>query len=93
MIGNQYTILRGCWCNITVLNARAPTKGESDGPKDCSYEEKEQVFDTFSKHHLKILLDFHVKLGREHIFKPTIGNESLHQDSKDNCVRIVKYVT
>ena len=25
----------------------------------------------------------------ENIFKPTIGNESLHQDSKDNGVRIV----
>jgi hypothetical protein len=30
---------------------------------------------------MKILLgDFIGKLGREDIFKPTIGNESLHQD-------------
>jgi len=32
-------------------------------------------------------------VGRENIFKPTIGNESLHQDSNDNGVRIVKFAT
>jgi hypothetical protein len=31
------------------------------------------------------------KLGRKHIFKPTIGSESLHQDSNDNNVIIVKF--
>jgi len=43
---------------------------------------------------MKILSgDFNAKVGRENIFKPTFGNESLHQDSKDNGVRIVKYAT
>jgi hypothetical protein len=32
-------------------------------------------------------------VGRENIFKPTIGNESLHQESNDNGVRIVKFTT
>jgi len=34
-----------------------------------------------------------LKVGRENIFKPTIGNESLHQDSNDNGVRIVNFAT
>jgi len=39
---------------------------------------------------MKILLrEFNAKLGRENIFKPTVGNESLYQDSNDNGVRIV----
>jgi hypothetical protein len=38
------------------------------------------------KYHTKILLDFNAKVGREDIFKPTIGNESLHKISKDNGV-------
>ena len=39
---------------------------------------------------MKILLaDFSVKEGRKKIFKLTIGNESLRQDSSDNSVRIV----
>ena len=32
-------------------------------------------------------------MGRENIFKSTIGNESLHQDSNDNGVRIVNFAT
>jgi len=43
---------------------------------------------------MKILLeDFNVKVGIESIFKPTIGNESLHQDSNDNGVTIVNFAT
>ena len=43
---------------------------------------------------MKIILgDFNIKVGRDNIFKPTIGNESLHQDSNDNGVRIVNFVT
>ena len=32
-------------------------------------------------------------MGRENIFKPTIGQESLHQGSNDNGVRLVNFVT
>jgi len=32
-------------------------------------------------------------VGRKNIFKPTIGNESLHQDSNDNGVRITNFAT
>ena len=32
-------------------------------------------------------------MGRESIFKPTIEQESLHQDSNDNGVRLVKFAT
>ena len=43
---------------------------------------------------MKILLgDFNAKFGREDIFKPTIRNENLHQDSNDNGVRIVNFAT
>jgi hypothetical protein len=43
---------------------------------------------------MRILLgDFNAKVGRESIFKPTIGNESLHEISNDNGVRIVNFAT
>jgi hypothetical protein len=52
------------------------------------------VLDKFSKYHIKILLgNFNVKVGREDIFKPTIGNESLHKISNDNGVRLVNFAT
>jgi hypothetical protein len=41
---------------------------------------------------MKILLgDFNAKVGREDIFKLTIGNESLHEISNDNGVRLVTF--
>jgi hypothetical protein len=43
---------------------------------------------------MKILLgDFNAKVGREDIFKPTIGNESLHPISNDNGIRVVNFAT
>ena len=86
----SYIVLRGRWCNIIVLNVHAPSEEKSDNSKDSFYEELEQVFDYFPKYDMKILLgDFNAKVGRENIFKLTTGNESLHQDSNDNGVRIV----
>jgi hypothetical protein len=65
----------------------APSQDKSGDAKDSLYEELEHVFYHFPKYHMKILLgDFNAKLGRENIFKPIIGNESLHQDSNDNVV-------
>ena len=86
--------MRGRWCNIIVLNVHATSEEKSDESKDSFYEKLEQVFDHFCKYHMKILLgDFSTKVGRENIFKPTIGNESLHQDSNDNGVRLVNFAT
>jgi hypothetical protein len=85
---------RGCWCNIIVLSVRAPSEEKSDDSKDSFYGELEQVFDYFPKYHMKSLLGaFNAKLGRDDIFKPTVGNESLHQDSNDNGVGIVNFAT
>jgi len=70
----------------------APSKEKSDDSKDSLYEDFEQVFYNFPKYHMKILLgDFKAKVGIENIFKHTIGNGSLHQDSNDNGVRIVNF--
>jgi hypothetical protein len=67
---------------------------KSDDSKDSFYKEREEVFDNFSKFHMKIILgDFNAKLGREDIFKPTNGNDSLHWDNNDNGVSIVHSLT
>jgi hypothetical protein len=40
-----------------------------------------------------MLGDFNAKVGREDIFKPKTGNESLHEISNDNGVRVVNFAT
>jgi len=90
----SYTVLRGRWFNIIVLNVHTPSEEKSNDSKDNFYEELDHVFDNFPKYHTKILFGgFNAKLGRENIFKPTIENESLHQDSNHNDVRIMNFAT
>jgi hypothetical protein len=67
----------------------APSEEKSGVSKGIFVEGLKQVFYHFPKYHTKILLDFNAKLGREDIFKPIFGNESLHQDRNDNVVRTV----
>jgi hypothetical protein len=61
-----------------------PTEDKTDYVKGSFYVELERVFDKLPKYHIKILLDFNTKVGREAIFKLTIWNESLHEISNDN---------
>ena len=90
----SYVVFRGCWCNIIVLNVHAPREEISDDSKDSFHEESEKPFYHFHKCNIKIVLgDFNAKVERGNIFKPTIWNESLHQDSNDYGVRIVNFAT
>jgi hypothetical protein len=72
----------------------APSEEKSDDKKDSIYEELQLVLDHLPRYHITILLGvFNAKVERENIFKPTIGSDSLHQDSNDNVVRIVTFST
>jgi hypothetical protein len=63
------------------------------GPHHSGYEELECVFDKFAKYHMKILSDFNAKVGKKDLFKPIIGNGSLHQISSTNGVRVINFTT
>jgi hypothetical protein len=90
----SYIILRGRWGNIIVLNVHAACEDKRDEETDSFYEELGRVFYQFPSYYMKILLDdFNAKVGRENIFKPTIGNESLHEISNDNGVRVLNFGT
>jgi hypothetical protein len=72
------------------------TEDKTDEVNDSFYEELEHMFDKFPKYHTKILFgDLNAKVGREDIFKLTIGNESLREISNDNGVkcRLVNFAT
>jgi hypothetical protein len=40
-----------------------------------------------------LMPDFNAKVQRDDIFKSTISNESLHEASNDNGVRVVNFAT
>jgi hypothetical protein len=58
----SYITLKGRWCDIIVLNVRAPTEDKDYDIKDSFYEELEQVSDQFPRYCMEILLrDFNAK--------------------------------
>jgi len=63
--------------------------------RNSIYKELEHVLDRFPKYHMRILLrDFHAKLGAEYIFKLTLGNESLHEITRNkNEIRAIELTT
>jgi hypothetical protein len=66
------------------------TEDKTDDVKSSFYEKLELVFDKFPKYHMRILLgDFNTKVGKE----PTLWNDSLHEISNDNEVRLVNVAT
>jgi hypothetical protein len=81
----SYVTLRG-WC--VILNVHAPTEDRTDN------EELEPVFNQWPKYHKKIMFrDFKAKVGKADIFKPTVGNGSLHENSINNGVKVVNFAT
>jgi hypothetical protein len=89
-----YIILRGCWCNIIVLNVHVSCEDKRDNVRDCFCEDLGRVFVQFPRYSMKIFLgDFNAKIGRENIFRPTVRNESLHEISNDSGVRVVNFAT
>jgi hypothetical protein len=90
----SYIILRGHWCNIVVLNVRAPCEDKTgDGVKDSFNEELGRAFDQVRRNSMKILLgDCNAKVVVD-IFKAKIGNESSHEISNGNGIRVVNFAT
>jgi hypothetical protein len=83
-------LVTDAWCD-GVLNICARTEDKSDDKKDGFYEQLD--FDQFSKNKKTLLGDFSAKVWRENMFKSAIGNESLHEISNDNGVRVVNFAT
>jgi hypothetical protein len=93
----SYMIVRGHRYEVIVLNVHAPKEEEIYCMclvLYCVCKELGHVFNKFSKYCMKILLaDFSAKVDKKDIFKPTVGNESLHKISNDNGVRVVNFTT
>jgi hypothetical protein len=64
----SYILLRGPWSLIIVLNVHGRTGDKTNDVKDSFYEGLERLFDKFPKYHIKILLDFSAKVGRDDFF-------------------------
>jgi hypothetical protein len=76
---------------VPFIEHHVQTQDKINDVKDSLYEQLELIFNIFTKHHKKILIqDLIAKVG---IFKPTNGNENLNEIINDNGIRIVNFAT
>jgi hypothetical protein len=69
-----------------------PTEDTSDNLEDSLYDRLEHVFDQVLQYRMKMLLgSLNPKIGRTDLFKPTVGNESLHEINNDAGVILVYF--
>ncbi|KAJ0171123.1 hypothetical protein K1T71_013322 [Dendrolimus kikuchii] len=95
-VSNRICILRirGQFSNISLINVYAPTEMADEVDKDEFYDQLELVYDQIPNYDVKIILgDCNAKVGREEIYKPTIGMHSKHNVSNDNGTRLISFAS
>ncbi|XP_060842503.1 craniofacial development protein 2-like [Rhopalosiphum padi] len=89
-----YVELKGKWFNIILINCYAPTEEKSEEIKNAFYEELDRIYDALPTGKPKIILgDFNAKIGKEETYTPTIGKDSLHNDTNDNGNKLITFAT
>lgn len=81
--------LKGIYFDIALISCYGPTEENEDEKNNRFYEELDEVYDRLSRHSIKIYLgDFNSKIGRETVYRPTIGKDRLYEYSNDNGQRL-----
>lgn len=82
-----YIRITGRIFDLIIINCYAPTEEKGDDIKENSYEELDRICDITSNHCVKkVLGDFNAKVGKEDVYRPMIGRDSLYDTSNDNGI-------
>ena len=78
---------------ISLICAHASTEDKDDTTKDAFYDKLEVLHNRCPRTDIKMLVavDFNAKVGREGIFGPTVGKQSLHEKTNDNGFRLISF--
>lgn len=78
--------------NVSLINAHAPTEDKAEQIKEDFYIKLDAVYDQIPSNDIKILLgDMNAKIGKEEVYKGTIGEHSLHISTNDNGQRLIDF--
>jgi len=84
--------LKAKWFSCTLMNVHTPTNEKTEEIKEEFYSLLEQNITQIARSDTKIILgDFIAKVGEESIYKPTIGNESLHNETNNNAIQMIQF--
>ena len=75
-----------------MINVREPTNKKMEEVKEEFYNLLEQNINQITNSDIKIILgNFNAKVGKEDIHKPTIGSESLHNETNNNGIKMIQF--
>ncbi|XP_052561934.1 uncharacterized protein LOC120430670 [Culex pipiens pallens] len=84
--------IRGRFFNYSIINVHCPHEEKTDDEKEAFYATLEDVYDGCPRQDVKIIIgDLNARFGREEMFRPTIGSESLHAVTNDNGQRCIDF--
>jgi exonuclease III len=84
--------LRAKLFNVTIFCVYAPTEETEEEEKDKFYTKMEEEINKVQRHDVKMILgDLNAKIGREEVYRSTIGKASLHEDSNYNGLRLIDF--
>ena len=84
--------LKAKWLSCTLINVHAPTNKKLEELKEEFYNLLEQNINQRANSDIKIILgDFNAKVGKEDIYKPTIGNECSHKETNYNGIKMIQF--
>lgn len=82
--------LKGRFKNYSIINVHAPHNEADDADKDAYYEKLGKTYHELPAHDIKLVIgDFNAKVGKEEVFRPTIGKYSLHETTNENGQRMI----
>ncbi|XP_038120074.1 uncharacterized protein LOC119770038 [Culex quinquefasciatus] len=84
--------IRGRFFNYSIINVHCPHEEKSDDEKEAFYATLEEVYDGCPRQDVKVIIgDLNARFGREEMYRPTIGPESLHSVTNDNGQRCIDF--
>jgi len=86
--------IKAQYFDITFVNGHAPTEEETQEGKDEFYDNLEHRLNEILLCKIRIVLeDFNAKLGKEGIFRKTIDNHSLHDETSEIGLRLIDFAS
>lgn len=89
-----YIKIAGRLFDLVIINCYASTEEKDDETKDKFYDDLERVVNSLPTHCIRTMIGgLNAKVGKETIYKPKIGPDSLHEANNDNETRLIHFAT
>ena len=77
--------IKGKFFNYAIINVHAPTEVSAEEEKESFYDLLQKTYEESPSYDVKIVIgDMNAQVGKEEMYHPTIGKQSLHEVTNDN---------